>query len=224
MLIIGHRGARGLAPENTLAALDAGIKAHADMIEIDVRVTSDKKVVLSHDPYILDSVCKKIFIADTAFNDLQSIKKDMFALEAALQFINRRVKVIIEVKPAVDIEPIVACMEHCLSSGWLESDIILSSFDFKLLQKLHEIFPKIPIAILEKWSGVRAGHRARKLGTKLINMNERWLWSGFVSSVTKRGYKLSAYTLNNVKKAHRLEKHGLYGCITDFPDRFTVTN
>src|SRR4051812_36790781 len=49
MLVIGHRGAAGLAPENTLESLRAGLDAGADILEFDVRLTSDNIPVLSHD-------------------------------------------------------------------------------------------------------------------------------------------------------------------------------
>jgi glycerophosphoryl diester phosphodiesterase len=48
-LLIGHRFARGEAPENTLAAINSGIEVGADRIEVDVRLTADKKVVVIHD-------------------------------------------------------------------------------------------------------------------------------------------------------------------------------
>jgi len=48
--IIGHRGARGLAPENTIAAIKAAIAAGVDGIEFDIQITADKQLVLSHDP------------------------------------------------------------------------------------------------------------------------------------------------------------------------------
>ena len=47
--IIGHRGAAGLAPENTLESFEAAIAAGADCIEFDVRRTSDGKGVVFHD-------------------------------------------------------------------------------------------------------------------------------------------------------------------------------
>jgi glycerophosphoryl diester phosphodiesterase len=53
MLIIGHRGAAGLAPENTMAAIAAGIEAGSDMIEIDVRLTRDNQLVVIHDPRLV---------------------------------------------------------------------------------------------------------------------------------------------------------------------------
>ena len=50
MKIIGHRGARHVAPENTVAALKHALKAGVDEIEIDVRVTKDGHVILHHNP------------------------------------------------------------------------------------------------------------------------------------------------------------------------------
>lgn len=54
----GHRGARGLAPENTLAGIRAGIEAGATAIEIDVRLTGDGHVVLWHDQVLLPGTCR----------------------------------------------------------------------------------------------------------------------------------------------------------------------
>lgn len=220
MLIIGHRGAKGLAPENTLASLQSALDAHAAMIEIDVRVTRDGTPVLHHNKKLRTSEGKKLAISKTNYTDLQLAKSDLLTLEAALQFIDRRIDVIIEVKPGQSVDAIANCIEPRIMKKWIESDFMFASFDFKILQELHRRFPKIPIAVNEKWSGVRASHRARKLGTKRLIMNERYLWSGFVSSMNRRGYKLTAYTINNPRRAWHLEKHGLYGCITDHPQKF----
>jgi glycerophosphoryl diester phosphodiesterase len=51
-------------------------------------------------------------------------------------------------------------------------------------------------------------------------MNQKWLWVGFIKSVARSGYKLSAYTLDDPAKAKRWAKAGLHAAITDFPDRF----
>lgn len=48
----GHRGTRGLMPENTIQAMEKGIAAGANFVELDVQVSSDKKVIVSHDAYI----------------------------------------------------------------------------------------------------------------------------------------------------------------------------
>lgn len=220
MLIIGHRGARGLAPENTMAGLEAALDAHVAMIEMDVRVSKDGIAVLMHDEFIKDKEDKKLFIAQTDFGELQAAKPDLLTLEAALHFIDRRTDVIIEIKPGVNVEPVAAAIEPRINASWLESDIIISSFDFHILKQLHEKFPNIQVAVNERWSGMRASRRAKALGTLRIMMNQRWLWIGFIHAAHKSGYKLSAYTINNPKKARRWAKAGLYGCVTDEPQKF----
>lgn len=56
--IQGHRGCRGHYPENTLAAFQAALDASIDVLEMDVAVTADKALVISHDPYINPEICR----------------------------------------------------------------------------------------------------------------------------------------------------------------------
>lgn len=221
MLIIGHRGAKGLAPENTLAALEAGLKAKANMLEIDVRVSRDGVALLHHDAMLLSTGGKRLLVAQTDFLELQAAKPDLLTLEAALQFIDRRTDLVIEIKPGVDIEPIMDSIRPRIERNWLESDFIIISFDFKILQAIHKKYPEVHLGVLDRWSGVRASYRARRINTKRVIMQQRWLWSGFIRSVARSGYKLSVYTLNNPTKAKRWAKAGLYAVITDYPDRFS---
>lgn len=212
--VIGHRGARGLAPENTLAALEAGIQASADALEIDIRVTKDNVPVLCHDP-VLDGLT----VTDHFLSELRKHKPGLATLEQAIRTVNRRVPLYIEVKPDVSITPIVALLRQCLHQSWLPNDFMLASFSYKTLKALHEALPEIPVVVIESWSGVRATHRARKLGTKIICMNQRYLWRGFIRSMQKNGYELYAYPLNDPIKAKRWTTFGLAGAVTDYPDR-----
>ncbi len=54
----GHRGARGLAPENTLAAFDRALKVGVTTLELDIAITADKVAVISHDPALPESITR----------------------------------------------------------------------------------------------------------------------------------------------------------------------
>ncbi len=221
MKIIGHRGARGLAPENTIATFAKAIETGVDMIEFDLRVSLDSVVVLHHDPDIQTGARNAKVIANSTYKELKKTKNDLATLEEATEFINKRVPLYIEVKPGVNVKPIVKILKKYLAKGWRESDFYLASFSQGQLLKLNEQLPGMPKVIVEKWSGVRATRRARQLDTKFLAMNHHWLWSGFIWSVSKRGYVLFTYTLNSPAKAKRWAKVGLAGVVTDYPDRFT---
>jgi glycerophosphoryl diester phosphodiesterase len=58
ILVHGHRGARALRPENTLPAFEYAIQVGADVLELDLAVTRDDVVVVSHDPVLPQGICR----------------------------------------------------------------------------------------------------------------------------------------------------------------------
>jgi glycerophosphoryl diester phosphodiesterase len=193
MKIIGHRGARGESKENTAGAISVALDAGVDMIEIDLRIQGDS-VVLTHDP----------INPDLQYPDLSDI----------LELIAGKVPLNLEIKELAVVDRLPDLLRDYSGA------VLLSSFDYKTLKRCRTTMPDTPIAVLESWSGVRATTRAKKLDTKRIHMNQRWLWSGFVSSMTRRGWQLYAYTVNSKAQANRFEKAGLQGIFTDYPSRF----
>ena len=219
MKIIGHRGAKGLAPENTLNAISHALKHHVDEVELDVRVTQDGVPILSHDPAIhmeIDSMS----IKNTSFAALRKHKPDLASLDDALSLIEARCIVHMEIKPHEPIEPIVTVVKNWLDSEvYQEQNLLLASKSQKTLLALQEALPSIPKAVIESWSGTRAVLRARKIGTKRLSMNRFCLWVGFLRPMQKRGYQISAYTLNDPAQVKKWQPY-LYGVITDYPDLF----
>jgi glycerophosphoryl diester phosphodiesterase len=57
--IQGHRGARGLMPENSIPAFMRALEEGVTTLELDVVITKDKQVLVSHDPYMLSGICSK---------------------------------------------------------------------------------------------------------------------------------------------------------------------
>ncbi len=193
MQIIGHRGARGLAPENTTKAILRGLANGVDMIEVDLRM-HDGNVVLSHD--------------QTLHNHTYT------SLTEALHTVGGKVPLNLEIKEIEVLDHITPLLKR------YKGKLLFSSFEFKTLQKVRALFPKADIAILEKWSGVRAVAEASLLGTNRVHINQQWLWSGFVRSMKHRGYSLYAYTVNSRDRADELEAWGVDGIFTDYPSLF----
>lgn len=214
MKIIGHRGARGLAPENTIASLKKALEYNVDEIEFDVRVTKDGIPVLHHNRTLSDQSGNKLTIANHTYGELKKHKSNLATLNEALNTINGRVPLYIEVKRKVSVNPIVKVLKK------YKYPYVLASKSQSTLHELHGCLPDTPKLVIEPWSGIRAVRRAKELNTKLLSMNQLFLWFGFINAMQKRGYELYAYTLNNPRKAKRWAKYDLAGVITDYPDRF----
>lgn len=220
MKIIGHRGAKGLAPENTIASLLKAVEHKADEIEFDVRVTSDNVPVLHHDPDIVDPSGTVLSIAHTPYKTLLEHKPDLATFAEAFKALPKNTNLVIEVKPHVALNPVVSDLQHALNSGWSTNKLAIASFDFTVLRALHYTFPEVKMVVNERWSGVRAHYRARAVNATRVTMNQQWLWSGFIRSVSNSNIELVAYTLNDPVKVRRWAKYGLAGIVTDYPDRF----
>ncbi len=219
MKIIGHRGAKGLAPENTLQAFQKALEHHADQLEFDLRLTKDGVIVLHHDPYLSDLEGKRLVIRTHTFKELQAHKPDLLSFDEFIRKIGNKVHLCIEIKPDEPVKPIAKRLKDQLRRDWKPNDFSIASFDQKILRAMHRLFPEVEMIVNEKWSGVRARLRARQVGTKRISMRSWWLWPGFLAAMQRAGYQLSPYTMNDPKKVRRWQKY-LYGIITDRPDLF----
>lgn len=220
MKIIGHRGARGLAPENTVASLKKAIEHGADEVEFDVRVTMDGIPVLHHDAWLSDPDGRRLKIAACSLEQLRQHKADLATLAEAMDYVGQRLPVYIEIKPEEPLGHITTEISRCLAGGWSLQLMSFASFDAAVLNGIKAAFPDSRLVVLEKWSAVRATRRARQLGTRRITINQRWLWRGVISHLSRRGYQLGAYTVNDPAKARRWAGYGLSAVVTDYPDLF----
>lgn len=220
MEIIGHRGACGLAPENTIASFRKALEHHVDGIEFDLRVTKDAVVIVHHDSHLTDPNGKQLAVAESTYKELHAHKKDLVTFEELLKTIGHPVPLFVEIKPGEPVQPIIKIIKARLAEGWKPEYFRLLSFSQEILLELQAALPDIEKVVLEKWSGVRASQRARQLGTKRVIMRQRWLWWGFIRQVAKSGYKLGGYSIDDPEKAKRWQRWGLYTVVTNYPDRF----
>src|SRR5690349_4626569 len=72
-LIIAHRGASGQAPENTMKASELAYKQGADGLELDVHLTSDRRIVVTHDPETSRMAHKKYVVGDSTLRQLRGL-------------------------------------------------------------------------------------------------------------------------------------------------------
>lgn len=219
MRIIGHRGAKGLAPENTTESFQKALAYKVDEIEFDVRVTKDGVPVVIHDAKVSIDGTTKI-VRDQTYKELHALYPSLLTLNELLGQLKNTCQLLIEIKPNEPLKPVLDAIAAAIANGQKESLLSFASFDYKTLTELRVALPNAELVVNERWSGVRASRRARKVGTKRLSMNQRWLWSGFISSMSKGGYQLGAYPLNDAAKARRWAKYGLAAVITDYPDRF----
>lgn len=159
-LIVAHRGASYLAPENTLVSFRTAKTLGADGIEMDVQMTKDKKLVIAHD-FVTDRVSNAHYdIFNTDFDTLRQLdfgswKSPDYAgekiptLEEVLE-IGRDMKMMhIELKPYFDRDKdFVARVLDAVVNMGCEDKVVLTSFQYDLLRQIKEQMPEMKTAAL----------------------------------------------------------------------------
>lgn len=195
MKVIGHRGAAGLALENTVESIHAAIKAGVDGIEFDVRTTKDGKLVLSHDRNLSRVSPADHHISKHSQATLRTVQLHNGQIIATLHEAVRAAgdtPVVIEGKDSGWAEPLA----HFLNKHHLKQVKVIS-FNHAELFEFHELQPDVNVYAIEQTNPFAVVQTARQLGFSGIDLNF-WLLNPFTYFAARR-YKLDiiVYTVNN---------------------------
>jgi glycerophosphoryl diester phosphodiesterase len=226
-LIFGHRGARALAPENTLLGLDTGIRVGADAVEFDVQLHPSGALLLFHDLRLERTTNGHGRLVDHSFDALRRLDagkgQQIPTLEEALDLIEQRVIVNIELKTSDGTgEAVAGVLRQYLDAGWPADRFLVSSFHLPELWEFKQLLPMIPIGALYAgvpldWSG-----SAVELGAAAIHLSAEFVDPRLVADAKSHDLKVNVYTVNDLHEAEQLRSFGLDGIFTDFPDRMVA--
>ena len=194
MKIIGHRGAAGLGPENTVKAIRAGIKAGADAVEFDIRLSKDNTFVLSHDAGLERTAGLDRKIHELTLESIRLIipldGEPIPTLEEALNARGDSTAVI-EGKGGGWGKPLAEYMK--LSS--IKNACVIS-FNLNELSAFHIALPNIPCYALERQNAFKTILTAHRLGFTGVNLRF-WILNPFSYWFAKL-YRLDLiiYTVN----------------------------
>jgi glycerophosphoryl diester phosphodiesterase len=180
ILVHAHRGGRAMRPENTLPAFEYAIGIGVDVLELDMAVTKDNVIVVSHDPYLHPPVCSgsvekatihQLTLAEVKQWDCGKIQNPGFATQTPIPGTRmptldevftlapgNTVQFNIETKSFVDHpeltpspEEFVKLVLEQIRKHKLENRVMLQSFDFRTLRAMKKIAPEIRRVAL--WEG-----------------------------------------------------------------------
>lgn len=222
-LCIGHRGARGHAPENTLLAIDTGIRLGADMIELDVQMC-DGELVVIHDPRLERTTNGEGRIAEVGFGYLRSLDagqgQQIPTLKEVLDLAESRVSLNIEIKSAGGTASRVAmALREALADGWTASQFMVSSFHLPELYEFKQVAPEIPIAALVCGVPLDWAACASEMGAQALNISAEFADARLLQDAHQRGLKVYVYTVNHADDMRMLREAGFDGVFSDYPER-----
>lgn len=221
LLCIGHRGAAGHEPENTLRSIRRALELGADGVEIDVWLVHGELLVI-HDSRLDRTTNGRGLVARKSLAELRSLdagRGEMIPLlREVFESVDRRAFVNIELKGRRTAEPVAALIEEFVREhGWSREQFVVSSFHRTELRRL--VGRGLRLGFLCGRPGPLWHVTTRRLGAWSIHPAVKHTSARFVAEAHRRGLKVIPYTANTPAEIERVRAAGADGVFTDFPER-----
>ncbi|GIH95795.1 hydrolase [Planobispora siamensis] len=240
---VAHRGASAHAPENTIAAFRLARRQQADLFELDVQETRDRRLVLMHDTTLARTTdVERVFpgrapwrVADFTLAEIRTLDAgSWFAPEFAGERVptlgeslramgDGAMGLLLEIKapslyPGIERRVAGELRRH---PSWVRSGpqgrrLIVQSFDFSSMRRFHRLMPQVPIGLLGTPAAASLPDLARFADQ--INPAHAGLTARYVRRVHALGMEVFTWTVNGASAMRRAVDLGVDGIITDRPD------
>ena len=232
-LVFAHRGAKRIAPENTLPAFEAAIRLGADGLELDVQYSSDGKLVIFHDLALEKTTNGTGRVSARTFEELRELDAGSHfgsefagtqipSLDEALETAKGKLLVNIELKTVeVSQSGLGSDAVTVVRRHGMVDDVVISSFNPFALRASKRAGPEIEHALLlapDLAGWTRWGLTLRHSCADGLHPERNMIDAAYVASARKRGLPVRVWTVNEQDEMRRLAGLGVDAIVTDVPD------
>lgn len=216
-LKIGHRGAKAYEPENTILSFKRAIELGANAVELDVRRTKDGEIVVIHDAEVDRTTNGRGLVSELTLSEIKRLSTEkgekIPTLEEALDFLDRKVKILVELKE-VGIEEKVL---DIIRRRGLEDNVMIISFHEEALRRVRELSGTIKTGLIYVKHKDPIG-AALSLKAQYILPMYKFIYPSLIRKAHASGIKVIAWTINTPEEAQEYARMGVDGIASDKPD------
>ena len=223
--VIGHRGAGGVAPENTRAAIERAISAGAQWVEIDVQETADGEVVVIHDSDLMKNAGVDLKVWDATVDEITAVDvgssfdpqfhdERVPTLREILNLCKGRIGIIIELKSYGHGQMLEQRVVDLVEASGSVDEVQCMSLKPGVVAQLKKLRPDWRVGLL---LSLAVGD-VRNIEADFLAVNARFATSRMVQEAHEAHKLLYAWTLNDPVSISRMVGRGVDGVITDYPD------
>ena len=215
--IVGHRGAKGVKPENTLSAIEYAIETGVDIVEVDVRKTKDNQLILFHDPDFKRLTGKTVKLLDLTLEEIKSSitidGEPVATLEEAIQMINGKTGLFVEIKEPETVNDVLALITKYKAVDWTA---VISFYDEALISAKN-LLPSIATGLIYMKPPGRI-FDAKKIGADFVLPYYKIATEKANAVAHRLGLKVVVWTVNDEETAQEMLKRKVDAMATDYPE------
>jgi glycerophosphoryl diester phosphodiesterase len=246
ILAHGHRGARALRPENTIAGFEYAIGTGVDALELDVAVTRDDVVVVSHDPDLNPKLCqgpgapvpiRTLLLRDLRQWDCGSLRNPAFPRQEPIP--GARIPTLDEVLALAPLgafdfnietkifadrpeytpspETFAQLVLDCVRRHRLETRAVVLSFDFRTLHAMQALAPEMRLSALYEDGADDFTSIATRAGARIVSPEKSLVTPEKVKAAHVAGLQVVAWTANTQADWYTLAGAGVDAIVSDDP-------
>lgn len=224
VLKIGHRGAAGYEPENTLISFKKALELNVDMIELDVYVCKTQELVVIHDDKVDRTTNGTGYVIEKTFDELRALNagkgEKIPTLREVLDLIDKKTKVNIELKGVGTAKSVYELIEkYVKEKQWSYDDFLVSSFNHHELKEFNELNSKVKIGALLTGIPIEYAQFGETVNAYSVNLSIEFINKKFVNDAHKRRMKVMVWAVNDLDDIEKMKSLGVDGIFSDYPDR-----
>ena len=215
--VIGHRGAAGHAPENSLEAFEIAFESGVHAIELDVKWVHDQLVVF-HDDTVERLTSGQGGIQDQSLADFRNLRlqngESIPTLGDVWDQVPPSIGINIELKGTQTAKPVAEFIQSH------SHRYLISSFHVDELRQFRELAPDVPIALLTRTREDDISATAKSLDVVNIHVIDAVADSSYLQPMMDAGFTIYVFTVNDPQRARELQNLGVRAIFTDVPRTF----
>ncbi len=231
VLVIGHRGAMGHAPENTMASFHMGYEMGSDVIELDIHMSRDGQLIVMHDGDVSRTTNGSGHIKDMTLAEIESLEagsqfgsdfrgERVPVLQEVLVGAKDKVPLVVEIKgdlhPAEGIEEKLVFL---LREQEMLGRVMAISFHHTSVKRVKELEPSVATGVLFTGRLVNSVEAARAARADSVRPSWKYWSTELIDEVHSAGLTASTWTVNDEETMEYLVGLGIDSIGTNYPDR-----
>ncbi|MBI2104701.1 MAG: glycerophosphodiester phosphodiesterase [Candidatus Omnitrophica bacterium] len=228
ILIIAHRGASAVAPEGTRAAIREAARAGARMVELDVQMTRDGRLVVFHDERLERTTNGAGRVREARFRALARLDagswfhprfagERILLVSQALRLAPARLRINLELKRTTRRAALLRRLVRVIRRARAGRRVLCSSFDPALLRPLRS--QRVALALLCREEPDRSLRQAIQLRCAAWHPLHTLATAARITRAHAAGLRVHAWTVDEPARARRLARRGVDGLFTNDPRR-----
>jgi len=226
--ITAHRGASGMAPENTIASVLKAAELKADYAEIDVQETKDSVLIVIHDGNFKRTTGVDKNVWETTYDEVEKLdagssfsekfKGEHIPLfETILDSAKGRIMLNIELKDNGHQQKLAERVIAAVEKKRMSSQVIITSFNRALIKKVRAMDKNLKVGYI--FSVYPPDEDVFKADIDILSMGYKLINEETVRKANESGKKILAWTVNKPEDMERLSKFRIHSIVTNYPDK-----